>query len=108
MYPGFPRGMTTPRQSPTVSQNALIYGGQMSFRPRSLLSSFEIHRLPMYPNLEEAVFPATIEEHVEVNQTTNQTQTLGGPDSKTRPPAPVGSKAGNRPKQAYKGEGSNC
>ena len=101
MYPAFPRGMTTPRQSPSVSQNALIYGGQMPFRPRSLLSSFEIHRLPMYPNLEEAVFPATIEEHVEVNQTTNQTQTLGGPDSKTRPPAPVGSKAGNRPKQAY-------
>merc|ERR1712030_16149 len=29
------------------------------------------------------------------------TQLLGGPDSNTRPPAPVGSKAGIRPKQAY-------
>merc|ERR1712030_90476 len=29
------------------------------------------------------------------------TQLLGGPDSNTRPPAPVGSKAGNRLNQAY-------
>ena len=55
----------------------------------------------MFPNLEEAL-PATIEEHVEVNNATSQLQILGTPDTNTRPPAPVGSKAGNRPNtQAY-------
>ena len=55
----------------------------------------------MSPNLEEAV-PATIEEHVKVNNATNQLQILGTPDTTKRPPAPVGSKAGNRPTtQAY-------
>ena len=63
--------MTTPRPSPSVSQNALMYGGQIQARPRSLLSSFETQWLPMFPNLEEAL-PATIEEHVEVNNATNQ------------------------------------
>ena len=98
---GFPRSMTTPRQSPSVSQHAMLYGGQIPIRPRSLLSSFEFHQLPMYPNLEQC-YPATIEEHVEVNNATNQLQSVGAPATNSRPPAPVGSKAGNRPNnQAY-------
>ena len=57
----------------------------------------------MYPNhLEQGFLPATIEEHVEVNNATNQLQHVGAPATNSRPPAPVGSKAGNRPNnQAY-------
>ena len=101
MYNGFPRSMTTPRTSPSVSQQAMMYGGQIHPSPRSLLGSFESQWLPMFPNLEEAV-PATIEEHVEVNDATNQLQIIGTPDTTKRPLAPVGSGAGNRPtNQAY-------
>ena len=98
---GFPRSMTTPRQSPSVSQNALLYGGQIPIRPRNLLSTFDIHQLPMYQPLEQGYRHATLEEHVEVNNTTNQLQIIGAPTTDTRPPAPGGSKVGNRPNQTY-------
>ena len=59
--------MITPRVSPSVSQQASLYGGQINLGPRSLLGSIEPQWLPLIPNLEEAV-PITIDEQVEVNQ----------------------------------------
>ena len=96
MYNGFPRSMTRPRVSPSVSQQSSLYGGQIDLRPRSLLGSIEPQWLPMIPNLEEEV-PITIDDHVEVNNATNQFPTTGTPDTTKRPLAPVGSGAGNRP-----------
>ena len=101
----FPRGigMTTPRQSPSVSHQSLIFGGQIGqFRPRTLLGSFDMNRYPTANiSLVDTMYPGTIEEHGEFTIATNQTQLLEGPGSNSRPPTPVGSQAGNRPNQAY-------
>ena len=101
----FPRGigMTTPRQSPSVSHQSLIFGGQIGqFRPRTLLGSFDMNRYPTANiSLVDTMYPGTIEEHGEFTIATNQTQLLEGPGSNSRPPTPVGSQAGKRLNQAY-------
>ena len=115
MYNGFPRSMTRPRVSPSVSQQASLYGGQIDLRPRSLLGSIEPQWLPLIPNLEEEV-PIATSDNAELINATNQFLTTGTPDTTKRPLAPVGSGAGNRPtNKAYnrfneteKREESNC
>ena len=88
--------MISPRISPSVSQQASLYGGQIHIGPRSLLGSLETRWLPLLPN-SEAADANNIRELVEVNNATNQFTTTGAPETTRQPLAPVGSGAGNRP-----------
>merc|ERR1711888_455221 len=93
---GFQRSMISPGISPSVSQQAALYGRQIHIGSRNLLGSLELRWIPMLPNSEVAD-ANTIHELVEVNNATNQFSTTGAPDTTRRPPAPVESGAGNRP-----------
>ena len=98
MYNGFPRSMISPRISPSVSQQASLYGGQIQIGPRSLLGNLESRWIPLLPNPGAAVTNNHRElVQVEVNNANNQFTNSGTPDTTKRPLAPVGSGAGNRP-----------
>ena len=96
MINGFPRSMISPTISPSVSQQASLYGGQIHIGPRSLLGNLESRWIPLLPNSGAAV-ANNHRELVEVNNANNQFTTSGVPETTRRPLAPVGSGAGNRP-----------
>ena len=98
MMNGLPRSMISPTISPSVTQQAALYGRQIQIGPRGLLGNLDSRWIPLIPNPGTAV----TNEHrelvqAEVNNTNNQFSNSGSPDMTRRPLAPVGSEAGNRP-----------